>query len=470
MARTALSRPMSFALGDQILVPGRSIFDYGCGRGGDLRSLISMGYTASGWDPGHRPDTVKTSADVVNLGYVINVIEDRVERAETLRAAWQLAERVLVVSGRLVWESRNLIGRRVYDGIITQSGTFQKFYEQSELSAWIEQVLGVKPAAAAPGIFYVFRDESAQQEFLANRVYVYRPQVRIDPHAQYEANRDRLAPLIDFMTAHARPPKKGELNTTNQDEIKEEFGSIGRALNLIHRVTDDEYWQQITAQRRSELLVYAALARFGGRPKLSQLNMTLRNDIKTSFGSYRDFTVQGDRLLVAVGNPTMVIISARSSKVGKQTPTALYVHRNALAELPPLLQVYEGCARTLTGTIENANLVKLSVVKPQVSFLSYPAFEREAHPTLRSAVTVNLRELTVNWRDYSKSPNPPLLHRKEEFVSRDDPRRDLYAKLTKAEMRAGLYECPEQIGTEQGWQRALFSRGKLVRGHRLHNR
>ncbi|ORL10304.1 SAM-dependent methyltransferase [Prescottella equi] len=467
MARSALSRPMGFALMDQILVPGRTFFDYGCGRGDDLRNLVALGYSATGWDPTHRPAVERVPADVVNLGYVVNVIEDPTERAETLRAAWTLARRVLVVSGRLVWEARNLVGRRLSDGMITKSGTFQKFYEQSELATWIEQVLGVKPVAAAPGIFYLFRYEQEQQDFLANRVYTYRPRVRIDPHAMYEANRELLAPLLEFVTAHARPPKSGELDGASEVEIRTEFGTLGRALNLIHRVTDDEYWEQVRIQRRSELLVYAALSRFGRRPKFAQLGLTLRSDIKTHFGTYRDVTLQGDRMLAAVGNRMMVAVSARSSQVGKQTPTALYVHRSALAELPPLMQVYEGCARVLSGTVERANMIKLSVVKPQVSFLCYPRFDRDAHPTLESAVTVNLRELTVDWRDYSQSTNPPLLHRKEEFVSSSDPRHALYSRLTRVEVRAGLYENPEQIGTLQGWRQTLLSKQLLIRGHRL---
>ena len=44
------------------------------------------------------PQGQKRPADVVNLGYVINVIEDPVERAETLRNAWALCRRVMVVS------------------------------------------------------------------------------------------------------------------------------------------------------------------------------------------------------------------------------------------------------------------------------------------------------------------------------------------------------------------------------------
>jgi len=467
MSRTALSRPLATALADELINPTQSVFDYGCGRGDDIRHLSALGYAASGWDPTHRPHAERRLADVVNLGYVINVIENPTERAEVLKSAWALAQSLLIVSARLVWDARDLAGRPLGDGLITRTQTFQKFYEQPELSAWIEQTLGLQPLAAAPGIFYVFRDPSAAQQFLANRVYTYRPRVRIDPHTAYEAHRELLAPLFDFVTAHARPPRPNELASEQELAIKATFGSLGRGLRLIRQVTDDAYWEQVTRQRRSELLIYIALSRFGRRPKFSQLTRTLAGDIKALFGTYQDACLQADRLLFASGNPTMIYVSARSSAIGKQTPSALYVHRSALAELPPLLQVYEGCARVLSGTVDEANMIKLSVTQPQVSYLSYPRFDRDAHPTLAAAVTVNLRKLTVDWRDYSRADNPPLLHRKEEFLGRDDLRRSLYAKLTRAEIRAGLYEHPERIGTMQGWQEAIAEQGVTIRGHRL---
>src|SRR5689334_20972603 len=98
MSRTALSRPLATAIRDAILTEATSVFDYGCGRGDDLRNLKALGYNADGWDPAHRRSTALKPAAVVNLGYVVNVIEDPRERAETLRNAWQLAERTLVVS------------------------------------------------------------------------------------------------------------------------------------------------------------------------------------------------------------------------------------------------------------------------------------------------------------------------------------------------------------------------------------
>lgn len=467
MVRSSLSRPMGLALADGIIEREATVFDYGCGRGGDIRHLQGLGFSVSGWDPAHRPNAEMISSNVVNLGYVVNVIEDPIERVQVLRSAWNLTRNVLVVSARLTWEARELVGRRVGDGILTRMGTFQKFYDQPELAAWIESVLGTKPLAAAPGVFYIFRDEAAQQDFLANRVYQYRPRIIIDPHEEYERNRENLAPLFDFLTAHARPPKRGELSAEAEACVLDASGTLGRAVNLIYQVTDDSHWEQVRIQRRSELLVYAAMSRFGRKPRFSQLGPTLRRDIKAHFGTYRDLTNQGDRLLAAVGNRTMVLMSARSSKVGKQTPSALYIHRSALGELPPILQVYEGCARILSGTIMDANLIKLAVAEPQVSFLSYPDFDTNAHPPLRSCVVVNLRKLTVDWRDYSSSTNPPVLHRKEEFVGIGDPRRDLYRKLTRTEIRAGLYDDPSIIGTKDGWEHVLRRSHRIVRGHRL---
>ena len=469
LTRVALSRPLSSALADGLIPAGTSVFDYGCGRGDDIRQLRALGYDVDGWDPTHRPATGKRSAAVVNLGFVVNVIERPTERANVLRSAWDLAEQVLVVAARMTWDARDLAGRPMGDGLVTRTGTFQKFYEHTELASWIEETIGVKPHAAAPGIFYVFRDEAAAQRFLASRVHTYRPRVTIDPHRQYEANQEALAPLLEFMQAHVRSPKAGELSREELVAIQDGLGSVGRAQRLIRQVTEDNYWDSITVQRRAELLIYVALSRFGRRPKFSQLDGTLAADLRTQFGTYQEACLQADRLLLACGDQAMLYVNARNSKVGKQTPSALYVHESAMAEIPPVLQVYEGCARVLAGTIPSANMIKLSIVEPQVSYLTYPDFDRDPHPVLRSATTVNLRKLSVNVRDYSRSENPPLLHRKEEFVGAEHARRRLYERLTRSEMKAGLYEHPERIGTLKGWQTVLAEAHVRLRGHRLEN-
>ncbi|OBJ57444.1 DNA phosphorothioation-associated putative methyltransferase [Mycobacterium asiaticum] len=467
MSRAALSRPVATAIRDAVVTRTTSVFDYGCGRGDDIRNLTALGYTVDGWDPTHRTSASVHSADVVNLGYVVNVIEDPRERAETLRSAWALAEKAMVVSSRLTWDARSLTGRPLGDGLVTRTGTFQKLYDQAELGRWIEDALGTEAYAAAPGVYYVFREAADAQAFLAERVHTYRPRLRIDPHELFQANETVLEPLLSFMKVHGRAPRTGEIGPESESAIKDGVGSIARAQQLIRKVTDDDYWKQVAIHRRAELLVYIALSRFNGRPRFSQLGTTLAIDIRTHFGKYQDACIQADRMLLACGDPAIVLVNARSSSVGKQTPSALYVHRSALGELPPILQVYEGCARALSGTVEHANLVKLSVTEPQVSYLTYPEFDRNAHPTLASSIIVNLRKLTVDWRDYRQSPNPPVLHRKEEFLGADDARRDLYSRLTRSEMRAGLYARPELIGTICGWNSVLAESRVAIRGHRV---
>ena len=358
---------------------------------------------------------------------------------------------MLIVSARLTWDAKDLTGRALGDGILTRSGTFQKFFEHIELAAWIEQVLDHAPLAAAPGIFYIFRRQSDAQDFLARRVAAYQPRITIDPATLVEAHRVTLQPLIDFAFAHGRAPRPGELDPANTVDITEKIGSLPRAFNLIRRVTGDNQWLDATERHQRELLVYAALSRFGRRPRFSELPATMAADIRALFGNYQEACTRADRLLFATGNPEVIRLVARSATVGKQTPSALYVHRSGLDTLPAVLRVYEGCAQVLAGTIETANIIKLALGEPQVSYLAYPRFDKEAHPAVASAVVVNLRRLTVTFRDYATSPNPPLLHRKEDFLPDDHPRHSLYARLTRAEERAGLYEQPEQIGTLTGW-------------------
>ena len=106
---------------------------------------------------------------VVNLGYVVNVIEDPTERVTVIRRAWDLAQDVLVVAARLTAETRDTDFEAYGDGFVTGRNTFQKFYEQQELRDWIDGVLDSSSIAAAPGVFYVFQSEEKKTAFLADR-------------------------------------------------------------------------------------------------------------------------------------------------------------------------------------------------------------------------------------------------------------------------------------------------------------
>ena len=225
--RWSLSRPVALALEDGLLSTKTAFFDYGCGRGGDLKRLHQMGVPVSGWDPAFFPDEDRTQADVVNLGYVVNVIEDPEERAVALCAAWELTQKLLIVSARLDWEARTVAGDFCGDGIVTGKRTFQRFFTQNELRGWIESTIGRSPVAAAPGVFYVFRDAPAEQTFLAHKATRPRrvPAVPLTDDL-FREHRDALQPLIEFVDVHGRLPLEIELEVEATGTIVDVFGSI----------------------------------------------------------------------------------------------------------------------------------------------------------------------------------------------------------------------------------------------------
>lgn len=466
LERTALSRPMAVAVQDGTVTTETSVFDYGCGRGGDVRRLQAMGVPASGWDPAFAPSAVRGEADVVNLGYVVNVIERPDERAAALSEAWRLARRVLVVAARLEWESRYLRGTAHADGLVTGKGTFQKLFRQDELQAWIDGTLGARAIAAAPGIFYVFRHDADAQRYLSDRVRnrTAPPNPRLSEQL-YESHRPLFDDLAGFVAARGRLPREGEW--ARGAEVKAALGSVPRAFAVLRRVTGNERWQQIVEERRRDLLVYLALTNFGGRPSFSGLPPELQYDVRELCGSYKQAITQADRLLFAAGNREVVDASARASTVGKLTVEALYVHTSALPGLPPVLRVYEGCGRALAGTVDEANVLKLHRQKAQVSYLAYPGFDREAHPALATVVVARLGKLDLTFRDFRESANPPVLHRKECFVAPDYGGRDKFERLTRQEERAGLLDDSSSIGLADGWDARLRTAGYRISGHRL---
>src|SRR5437867_11841263 len=94
--RSEPSRPIRLAIRDNLITTESTVFDYGCGHGDDIRHLRRMGIQGFGWDPAHSPLSQRKLADVVNLGYVVNVIERATERVQVLKEAWSLAQKVLI--------------------------------------------------------------------------------------------------------------------------------------------------------------------------------------------------------------------------------------------------------------------------------------------------------------------------------------------------------------------------------------
>jgi DNA phosphorothioation-associated putative methyltransferase len=172
--------------------------------------------------------------------------------------------------------------------------------------------------------------------------------------------------------------------------------------------------------------------------------------------------------LFSLGKPRVVQTACEKSKIGKQTRSALYVHVCALGELDPLLRIYEGCASRTIGRVDGATLIKFCTDEPRISYLFYPEFDTDPHPALKASITIDLKTLYITHRDYEQRANPPILHRKETFVTTNYPLYEEFAQLTQQEQELGLLKHKSDIGTREGWAKCLAEHGVEIRGHQIY--
>ncbi|WP_162468830.1 DNA phosphorothioation-associated putative methyltransferase [Streptomyces adustus] len=459
IGRLALSVPARQALADRQLMPERTVLDYGCGRGGDVKALERLDYRVVGWDPYYRSQTRLEASDVVLLTYVLNVIEDPVERRRTLEQAWELASTLLVVSARLTWERSKVRGEEFGDGLLTSRQTFQHLFAASELRQYVEEVTGARVVGAAPGIVYAFKDEGARLSYLAHRVV---------PDAEWLASKDTasaVSALVDFVERRGRPPRIEEMPRA----VAELLAHLkpGELKRLVRDGADAARVEAGAKQSTLNTLLYLAVELFNGRGPFASLPVGLQQDVRSFFSSYKEACRRADRLLLKLRDDSYVRGAMHASAAGKLTPTALYVHRRAMERIPTVLRLYEHCASIAAGRPQEWTVAKLKHDGRAVSWLDYPDFDRDPHPRIASSYLVDLHTLEASHISYASSANRPLLHRKHEFLAPDDADVPRYQRLTDAEVRAGLYQHPHLIGTENGWNAELIRCGRQLRGHRL---
>lgn len=466
IVRNDVSRPVKLALEANLLSNKVSFFDYGCGHGGDVSRLTSQGIETAGWDPHYFPDNSLKSADVVNVGYVINVIENLAERRQALINAWNLTQKILIVSAQVLVSDASKNWVAYGDGVVTSRNTFQKYFEQEELKLYIDQVLGVDSIPSGLGIYFVFRDPIEAEKFRSSRfrsrARTPRVQLRINYFEEYK---HILTPLMEFMTERGRLPVKGELDS--EPEIKAQFGSLRKAFNLILRATSEDEWSAIAKTRSQELLIYLALSNFHKLPKYKQLSLDVQEDIKALFGSYKQACTEADAMLLSLGNLENIARAADESSIGKRLTNSLLIHISALEQLDPLLRLYEGCASRTIGRLEDVNVIKFHTSKAQISYLHYSNFDDDPHPLLKTSMRISLRNLRVSYRDYQLQDDTPILHQKDLLVTEDYPNHQKFTKLTAQENNWDLLSNWQQIRSYGGWQTWLEEHCAELKGHRV---
>ena len=468
LTRYGLSTPMQTLWKHGFLNGEHTVFDYGCGRGDDLSALKERGIDAGGWDPHFAPTAPRHEADVVNIGFVLNVIESQAERREALVKAFSLAKHVLAVGvligGRSAYEKYRLFR----DGVLTGRGTFQKYFTQSEFCGYLEEVLKRQPIPVAPGIALVFRTDEGEQRFLVERELQRpraamprpsreRPEERPKPAREPRQPREPKAPraskwdehkplLDDFWTVCVELGRQAEAD---------EFGAwddlrlVGTPKTIFKRLVEERGSVELLKAREERmggLSVYLALSLFERRKSFGSLPPSVQRDIKGCWGSYEAAKAEAELLLFACGRQEAVKAAAtRAAEAGfgyfaddRYFQTA----SENVPFLPPLLRIYVGCASRLVGGASSADVIAIDIDKSNIQLLSYDDFLGDPFPCLVESIRVGLRKLHVDFSSFdpTKIEEERVLYFKSKLLMSSHPSKMEQAALEDRLLREGILD------------------------------
>ena len=445
MARSALSAPMQALARHGFLDGDLSVFDYGCGRGDDMAVLSSAGVQVNGWDPHYAPGNKLEEANVVNLGFVLNVIEEPAERIEAIQAAFGLAQRVMAVSVMLVGKADTSTLKPLRDGFVTAHNTFQKYFSQNEASTLVSQAVGEEAIPVGPGLFFVFRDKISEQRFLAGRrrrqrdishlLAITPPRAtvgRAKGEALVEEHREVIEAVWKATIELGRLPDLDELDDTVRQELTERLGSVRKTAQLAQYIYSAEALHQARQQRTEDLTVYFALNRFSRRKRYRELPIEMRRDIKAFFGTHGDAEKAGHDLLFSLRDPAIIRAAtetAESEGLGwLDGAHSLQLDARLVERLPPPLRAYVGCAEHLYGHLGDAEVVKIHLQSSKLTLLHYDRYVKSPLPRLRERIKIDLRNQVIDFFDYNEDIPWQLLFMKSRYMAPDLPG---YAKQKK---------------------------------------
>ena len=431
--RYDLSRPVKLLMKHGLLQESQTFFDYGCGRGMDVEGLQSLGYEANGWDPAFQPDAKKLEAQVVNLGYVLNVIEKPPEREDALKKAFGLAEHVLCVSTLVAGEETSAHSRAYSDGYVTKSGTFQKFFEPGELEGLIERCLECEPVTLSFGVCLAFKSVEEREVFLSNRTRRHVDWTEISTQlrftqsssreeqlvGRYELNRELLDSYWSVMLDYGRVPDADEF--ASSAELRKACGGLGRAADLVIDYHGAELLQEARRVREEDVLSYLAMKHFERKFLQKHLPPRIKRDIKAFWGDYARAMKRSAELLFAAGDPGELSIAIESLDCGwyDEKEQHLTFHRSLLDQLPAILRVYVFCGLRRFGDLDEVDIIKIHLASRKLTLQRYDDFEGKSLPELQLRIKIDLRRDFVTVFDHTTGEDRQLLFFKERFVGPD---------------------------------------------------
>jgi DNA phosphorothioation-associated putative methyltransferase len=407
LSRNNFSRPVQHLLESGLLTKKRSFFDYGCGRGDDIAGLTELGYQATGWDPAYHADRMQVPAAIVNLGFVLNVIEDPTERNLALRRAWELTEKALIVSVISIWERPKQGLEEFSDGHLTQRGTFQRYFEPGELKCYVDDLLGIDTLPYSPTSVLCFKDPDMEQEYVAR---AERGVGLAVPPPSHPLRKSRLSQCIErFMADH--PDEWTELVGLVTDTAAppplailtphEQLVNCGvRPPDLTEAIMDimgEDEWKGLIERVRNRFLSRLALGFFRGKPKPKHYSLVEREAVKHHFSSFAAAIDRARPILFAIGDPNTIAAECAATNLGVEDEQALFVHRSCIPYISPVLQTYIGAGRLFHGEINTVDVFKIHKASGKLTLLLYDDFAGSTAPILHTRVKINFRARRIDY-------------------------------------------------------------------------
>ncbi|WP_107851499.1 DNA phosphorothioation-associated putative methyltransferase [Oceanimonas marisflavi] len=481
LVRHELSSPMKSLAKNGYLEGSYSIFDYGCGRGDDLRELEAHGLDALGWDPNFQPDNDKVTSDIVNLGFVLNVIEDQDERLEALLDAWALANKLLVVSVMLANENYISQFRPYKDGVITSRNTFQKYYAQSEIKSYIERHLHEDAITVAPGVFYIFKDKIEEQKYLQNkykRHYKWQRLTSPEPVGEKDKakliisqNQELFDSFWNVCLELGRVPANDEFD--GSDKVRGLIGSHKKVFGLLQEMFETKEFEVAEKSRKEDLLLYLSMGLFEKKKPYTQQPKSLKRDITALFYDYKTAISLAAELLFSISDKSL--IKKLCSQAHSTLPASLLneghsliFHRDYINDLPLLLRVYVGAALQMYGELdEEIDLIKIHITSGKLTLTAYDDFEKSV-PFMAERIKIKMAEQDIDFFDYiNEHRRPPLLN-KHLFLASEHPQ---YKKQKSFDKRLskllGIDNQREVTVHRQNFDEQLNAAGKHIVGYRI---
>lgn len=435
LTRYELSVPVRLILKHKMLTTQRSFFDYGCGKGSDVTLLIQDGFqNIDSYDPYYFPDQSKKQADIVNLGYVTNVIEDIDERTYVLRDAYEYSNQLLVVSVMTENSNNTPEATPFKDGLLTKTNTFQKYYTQSEIKHYIDSTLDVYSIPVNQGIFFIFKDEKLQETFLLNKfknhfieeiIFENRlPKLRKISHREKRFLRvkNEMTQFWQDTITQGRLLESDEINAELYDILSNEYSSIKRLYKAAFENFEIEEYEESAKVKREDLIVYFALTQFKKPLRFKDYDLSVQRDIKAHLQSHKNALFKGKNELFDIANKQKIILAVAESYhrgLGYVHDNHSYMfHASILDQLPIILRIYVHSATFLYGDIDDVDIIKIHLQSDKLTLLYFNDFEKLL-PELQTRVKVNLQTFDVDIFDYSQSKTKQILYLKSYYMHKN---------------------------------------------------